>query len=134
MMKSEKTDEKQVTDNQANEAAGTLGIAAAQRKAERRHLWLIAGLATVLTVVLLLNDSTAWDAGTILMTAAGVMPPVFGIIASMCFLCYLIWQILHHRAIRQTGIAFVISLAIAAVWMIILPIILVVLGGFPAQG
>lgn len=134
LMRSEKINEKEATDNQANEAiADTLDIAVAQRKAERKHLWLVAGLAAVLMVILLLIDFIGWNLGKVLMYALMVMPPVFGIVAAMCFLIYMVWQILHHRAIKQTVIAMCISLTIAAVWLIILPAMLVVLGGFPAQ-
>jgi len=134
LMRSEKINEKEAADNQANEAiADTLDIAVAQRKAERKHLWLVAGVAAVLMVTLLLIDFIGWNLGKVLMYALMVMPPVFGIVAAMCFLIYMVWQILHHRAIKQTVIAMCISLAIAAAWLIILPAILVALGGFPAQ-
>lgn len=135
LMRSEKTDVEEVTGNQANAAiTDTLDLAVAQRRAERRHLWMIAGLAAVLMVVLLLIDLIGWNVWKILMYTVMVMPPVFGIIAAICFLCYMFWQLLHHKAIRQTVIALCVSLAIVAVWMVILPSLLVMIGGFPVQG
>lgn len=131
LMQSEKIDEKTLSGNQANEAmTDTLDIAVKQRKAERKRLWLIAGIAAMLVLAVLLLDDMGWDFGMAVMYAVVIIPPIFSIIAGVCFLFYLIWQLRHHRAIKQTVIALLVCTAILIAW-ILLPVIIVLLGGFP---
>lgn len=132
-MKSEKLCESTLPSNQANEAiADTLDIAAAQRKAKRRRLWLIAGLAAVFVAVLLLVDKTGWDLWLIAMDFVAVVLPLLSAAAGAGFFIYLLWQLWRHRPVRQTVMALLVCLAVLAAW-IILPFALVLLGGFPAQ-
>lgn len=97
----------------------TLNVAVLQRKQERKNVFQILGVTSIIVFFLLLFiDSMQWQADTIIFTGVGVAFPLFCMGGFIALLCNGIWRKVKGKSCGQT-----LALAIA------LPLLLIIFLG-----
>ena len=115
LMKSERMAANQVEKEEAAEViTDTLNVAVLQRKQERKNVFQILGVTSIIVFFLLFIDSMQWQADTIIFTFAGVVFPLFCIVGFIALLCNGIWRKARGKPCRQ---AFALSLALLLLWI-----------------
>ena len=93
LMKSERMAANQVEKEEAAEViTDTLNVAVLQRKQERKNVFQILGVTSIIVFFLLFIDSMQWQADTIIFTGAGVAFPLFCMEGFIALLCNGIWR------------------------------------------
>ena len=118
LMKSERMAANQVTKEEAAEVvADTLNVAVLQRKQERKNIFKVLGITSIIVIFLLFIESMQWQADTIIFTIAGVVFPLFCIGGFIALLCNGIWRKVKGKSCGQT---FVIAIALLLLLLIFL--------------
>lgn len=119
LMKSERMAANQVEKEEAAEViTDTLNVAVLQRKQERKNVFQILGVTSIIVFFLLFIDSMQWQADTIIFTGVGVAFPLFCMRGFIALLCNGIWRKVKGKSCGQT-----LALAIA------LPLLLIIFLG-----
>ena len=93
LMKSERMAANQVTKEEATEVVtDTLNVAVLQRKQERKNIFKVLGITSIIVIFVLFIESMQWQADTIIFTIAGVVFPLFCIGGFIALLCNGIWR------------------------------------------
>ena len=117
-MKSERMAANQVTKEEATEVVtDTLNVAVLQRKQERKNIFKVLGITSIIVILLLLIESMQWQTDTIIFTLAGVVFPLFCIGGFIALLCNGIWRKVKDKSCGQT---FVIAIALLLLLLIFL--------------
>ena len=116
LMKSERMAANQVEKEEATEViTDTLNVAVLQRKQERKNVFKILGITSIIVIFILFIDSMQWQADTIIFTGAGVAFPLFCVGGFIALLCNGIWRKVKGKPCRQT-----FALAIALLLLLII--------------
>ena len=118
LMKAEKFNTNQVTNEEASEAVkDTLLVAKEQHRKEWKNIFTILGVLLVLTVFILILDGLQWQMDMVIFTAAGVVFPLFCVGGFVALLGYGIWRKATSNPSRQT---FALTLALFCILILIL--------------
>ena len=124
LMKSERMAANQVTKEEAAEVVtDTLNVAVLQRKQERKNIFKVLGITSIIVIFVLFIESMQWQADTIIFTIAGVVFPLFCIGGFIALLCNGIWRKVKGKSCGQT---FVIAIALLLLLLIFLGLFILI--------
>lgn len=118
LMKSERITTNEVTKEEATGIiTDTLSVVKQQRKQERKNVFFILGLISIIVIFILFLDSMQWQIDTLIFTGIGVVLPLFCVFGFIALICNGIWR---KKMGKPCGQTFAIALALFLLLIIIM--------------